>query len=420
MNDGTPDLTIERVREIQAGRPIYLWGAAIIGFGMCRALDRLGFPMAGFIDRSQRLRDQHCMGYPVVQPDEFLADRPEDSFLIITSGHYEDEIAELCEARGLSEGRDYLRATRVNAVDPSIDITGTCNLKCISCPRGNFQEQGPLGFMRLPTYEKVLSKLLREIPFLGQVQLYAWGEPLINPDVASIISHTVNRKVLCALSTNLNIKKDFSAAIAAKPDWLKVSASGFGESYEITHTGGKWSLFYDNLFKLRRYRDELNPEMYIEVNYHVYKHNQGDEFERMQALCEELGFAFRPNWAYLYPLDKILDYREGRELDAKSTNVLSMLNLSLDEGLALADKEAHLPCAEERCLPITWDLKVRSCGSYFEPEVGNNYLLQSLPELRQLRDESGICQTCKSHSIHRFTSVYVREQKFSQSERSES
>ncbi len=352
------------------------------------------------------------MGFPVIHPDQFLTKRPEDAFLIITSGHYEDEIVAVCEERGLRENVDYLRASRVNAVDPSVDITGTCNLKCISCPRGNFQEQGPMGFMRLPTYQKVLAKLLREIPFLGQVQLYAWGEPLINPDVAEIIRHTVSNKVLCAMSTNLNLKRDFSEAIAAGPDWLKVSCSGFGEDYEVTHTGGKWELFHDNLYKLASHRDKFNPSMYVEVNYHVYQHNQGEQLEQMRALCDELSFAFRPNWAYLYPLDKILDYREGRELDAKSKKVLSLLNLSLDDGLALADQEAHLPCAEERCLPITWDLKVRSCGSYFEPEVGNNYLLQPLTELRRLRDESGICQTCKSHSIHRFTSVYVREQGF--------
>jgi len=258
-------------------------------------------------------------------------------------------------------------------------------------------------------YTRVLDKLLREIPLLGNVQLYAWGEPLLNPDIAEIIRITVEHQVLCALSTNLAVRMDFSAAIQARPDWIKISASGYGPSYEITHTGGNWERFVENLHRLSALRAEHHPEMYVELNLHLYRHSTGREFDQMARLCRQLGFAFRPNWAYLYPLDHILAYREGRPLTPQAEQTLTMLQLTVDEGLARAEAQAQLPCAEERCLPIAWDRSVRSCGAYFEPTVADDFLEISLPDILRRRRESGICERCKRQALHRFTSVYLEE-----------
>ena len=74
-----------------------------------------------------------------------------------------------------------------------------------------------------------------------------------------------------------------------------------------------------------------------------------------------------------------------------------------------AEEQTELPCAEERCLPITWDLSVRSCGAYFKPTVADNFLETPLAEIVRRRRDSGICQRCKSYALHRFTSVYLEE-----------
>jgi hypothetical protein len=67
----------------------------------------------------------------------------------------------------------------------------------------------------------------------------------------------------------------------------------------------------------KRSEEKFNPEMYVEVNYHIYKHNTGEELTRMRDLTESLGFIFRPNYAYLYSLDNIMMYREGGELSLR-------------------------------------------------------------------------------------------------------
>ena len=161
--------------------------------------------------------------------------------------------------------------------------------RCISCPRGNEDRQPASGFMPAATYRKVLDKLVREIPMLGSVQLYTWGEPLLNPELPEIVAVTREAKVLSAISSNLNYAKRLDAVVAARPDWFKVSCSGWAESYERTHTGGRWTVFFSNLRRLVRLRDTLHPDMQIVLNYHLYRHNTGEDYRRIESLCNELG-----------------------------------------------------------------------------------------------------------------------------------
>jgi MoaA/NifB/PqqE/SkfB family radical SAM enzyme len=400
-----------RFAHLLNGRRLYLWGASIVGTGCCRALERCGFTPAGFIDSSPRLHGKSTIGYPVSPPVEILndPDARQKVFVIISSGHYENEIAELCRGYGLAENDDFISARTLSPLDPSVDISGLCNLRCISCPRGNYAEQPARGFMSAATYSRVIEKLLNELPFMGNLQLYSWGEPFLNPELAEIIAITIEKKVLCALSTNLNVKGDLTDVIRARPDWIKVSASGFGPSYELTHTGGNWEIFVRNLKQLKDLRENCHPGMYVEVNYHLYKHNIGNDYRRMAELCQELGFVFKPNWAYLYPLDTVLDYCEGRKLSTEAEQTLGMLLLGIDEGLDRARNQASLPCAEERCFPISWDLSVRSCGAWFWPTTSDNYLKEPLQDILERRARSGICELCRCHALHRFTSVYVEE-----------
>lgn len=49
-----------------------------------------------------------------------------------------------------------------------IDVTGTCNLRCPSCPVGNFKEklneQRVKGFMPLDYFYRVIEKIKKECP----------------------------------------------------------------------------------------------------------------------------------------------------------------------------------------------------------------------------------------------------------------
>jgi hypothetical protein len=392
-------------------RALYIWGAMIVGQGLCRAMTRHGLTIHGFIDSSPAMQGQLTLGYSVQAPEPILqAASQGHAFILIGSGHHDYAIRERCQAAGLQDGQDFLMSRDINDIDPSIDVSGFCNLHCLSCPQGNQTDKPLAGFMPVDHYQQILDKLLVEIPFLGSIQLYAWGEPLLHPALPEIITLTRNAGVLVAISTNLKrggtVLED---VIAAQPDWIKISASGFGQQYEIAHTGGRWPQFLTNLHHLARLRDQYHPALQIILNYHLYKHSIGDPYYAMQSLCEELGFIFRPNMAYLYSLDTVVDYIEGRPLSIPAQQTLTMLLMTIDDGLQRALARKQLPCPEERCLPINWDGRVRFCGVYFKPFIAENFLTTPLTTLLQQRRNSDFCARCMEYGLHQYTGVYLEE-----------
>ena len=69
-----------------------------------------------------------------------------------------------------------------------IDIVGSCNLRCPSCPVGNYAAQMPKGLMRLDKYKQIVEKIIAEHP--GErifIDLYNWGEPILHKQLPEII-----------------------------------------------------------------------------------------------------------------------------------------------------------------------------------------------------------------------------------------
>ncbi|MBU0767456.1 hypothetical protein KKF55_06830, partial [Patescibacteria group bacterium] len=163
------------------------------------------------------------------------------------------------------------------------------------------------------------------------------------------------------------------------------------------------------LRNLAHLRDKIYPEMQITVNYHLYKHNIGEDYRRMEALCKELSLIFRPSPAYLYPVDAVLDFIEGKDLSPEAQRTLPMLLMSLNEGIAKARERSYLPCPEERCFPVYWDCSVRTCGVFFRSFITDNYLNTPLSEIIERKRRSNLCIQCKKHSLHQFTGVYLAE-----------
>ena len=393
-------------------KEVFIWGAMIVGQGVCRALERHGITVRCFVDASSALQGQSALGYPIHAPEPAIdAALVGKGLIIAASGHHDLDIGSLCEAQGLKKGVGYILCRDLNAIDPSVDVAGMCNLRCMSCPRGNDPWQPPKGCMSAATYEKVLAKLLDEIPMLGSIQLYTWGEPLLNAELPAIVRLTREVGVLSAISSNLNHGKQLEQVVAARPDWFKVSCSGWGESYELTHTGGKWNVFLPNLRRLAALRDDLHPDMQITVNYHLYKHNLGSGYRRMEQLCRELRLIFRPSPAYLYPADTVMAYVNGEELSENARRTIPMLMMGLDRGLAAARAKAHLPCPEERCFPINWDGAVRTCGIFYRPFIARNFLDEPLETILERKQNCSLCVTCKKLGIHQFTGVYLSEKR---------
>ncbi len=404
--------TVDELHTMVAGRTVYIWGARHEGYSTQQVFRRLNIPVAAFIDSSISLQGTQAFGMDIHLPSEYFTRHDKkDCFIILASGFYADELTESCIDQGLEAGKDFLVYNELKRFNYQVDISGTCNLKCISCPRGNFPEHRSGGYMTKEVYEQVLDKILREDPYTGIITLYNWGEPLLNKHLPEIIKLSNERGVHTAISTNLSLKLDFEKVIAAKPTWFRVSNSGWGDNYEVTHTGGDWELFKSNLYKLKTYKEKYHPEMLVEMFFHIYQHNRND-YDKMQQLCDELGFTLRYRHAALAPLDNIEKIIDGVPLDAQSEKTRELQFLKVEEVIPLAQAQKDRECFYETHLWITWDLHVAQCMEWYKPGlnlVETSFLDTPIDDLWKARETSEFCHTCKSKGIHRVYCVYGDE-----------
>jgi len=409
------EFTPESLKDLIGGRRLFLRGAAFLGQGLANSLSRLGLQVDGFIDKSPRMLGRRLAGRPVFTPQEVYgrSGLAGEIFVIMASGYWEDEFrAELASA-GLAEGRDFISSFDLTPVCPSIDVAGVCNLRCQGCPRGNMETHPPAGFMSAEVYARVIDKLLRELPFLGEVQLYTWGEPLLNPELPEIIGHNQARRVISVVSTNLNLKSELVENLAkAGPEVVRVSCSGWGDNYEITHTGGRWELFLKNTRRLSELNRSLQAGMEMEFYYHIYNHNGGEDYEKAKTLAEELGYVFRPVTANLYPRESIIDLRRGLDLSPSARKQWALLaNEAKTMLLGCGENLLDVPCLENRTVAINWNLNVRVCGVCYLPIVADNFLETPLHELIGLVAGSADCAKCAACGAHAFIKPFTADQR---------
>jgi len=404
---------LDLLNQAASGRKVWIWGAGNQGRGICQVLRAQSVNLGGFLDSATPHQGAELMELPVHSPDDLLhADFTKQNFVIIAAFFFEKEIADRCSAAGLVQDQDFLFYSQLKPNDYSVDISGACNLKCIACPRASRSsaERKP-GFMPLDTFRRVLDKIVEESPFVGNIQLYQWGEPMLHPQLPEIIAYAHSKGVRCAISSNLNAPVDYARILAAKPEWLRISASGWGDDYEVTHTKGRWPVFLDNLRTVCALRQEIHPEMKVEVYYHLYKHSVGDGVARFRTLCQELGVEMHPIYAYLVSLDDVLGYCEGKALPEPARQASELLLLDLDEGIDISRRSADQACDALRCININWDASVSTCMMYYYPEsnvAAPDYFTASLTDIQSQRVSSDLCRRCMGHGIHQYCSTYAR------------
>ena len=113
-----------------------------------------------------------------------------------------------------------------------IDIFGHCNLRCPSCPVGNWSKNDgktfSSGLIDEQTLRLILEKALSETN-VESVGLFNWTEPLLNPNVNRLVRIVKSYGLKCSISSNLNVLKDPYGLMAAELDWFRVSVSGFAK-----------------------------------------------------------------------------------------------------------------------------------------------------------------------------------------------
>jgi pyruvate-formate lyase-activating enzyme len=205
-----------------------------------------------------------------------------------------------------------------------LEISSACNLFCPSCTKGNqksvegrkYEHQS--GFMDPDLMERILDKIKSENPE-AICFLYGNSEPWLHPRLPECITAVKKRGLGAQFSTNLNHMQRVEETLAAQPDMIIVSLSGFTQDvYEKGHAGGKIERVKANMATLGTFNQLAKPKVRISVNYHVYTDNS-HEIEPMRAYATECGLEFFTSTARAISMENTIQWL--REKDGSTYEV---------------------------------------------------------------------------------------------------
>jgi MoaA/NifB/PqqE/SkfB family radical SAM enzyme len=288
-----------------------------------------------------------------------------------------------------------------------LDVVGSCNLKCPSCPVGNSINANSKKPMPAELFGQIVKKAAHD--GVRSLHLYNWTEPLVHPKIGEFIHLVESSGMECGISSNLNVAKNMESAIRANPSFFRISLSGFTQDvYGLGHAGGDIAVVKENMIRLAELKASLNAKTDIEVYYHRYLDNV-DEESKMREFSEKLGFRFSAAFATLMPLEKTLAVVENDgSISQSDRQVMSRLALPPSpDVIDITRRHKNVSCGlKDEMITLDCEGNAILCCSVFEQKkysVGN-YLELSLPEIQSRKNTMTHCQSmcdrCTSHGLH--------------------
>jgi MoaA/NifB/PqqE/SkfB family radical SAM enzyme len=389
-------------------KSVLIWGARMTGLGAIRYLSANSVNVIGFIDSDPAFKNKKVQGIPVYSPEVFqdltIKHSSKDISIVIAVSLKESEIIK--QYGGIFKNYSFYSFQNDNEPSYTIDILGTCNLKCASCPHSIEDHIVPKGSMSFDSFKNVFDKIMVESPSTTHISLYSWGEPLLHPHLDKIIDYAHEKNIAVALSSNLsiNFKGRLENIVKSNPDYLKISLSGYYQNtYANTHQGGDIELVKSNMREIRKLMDRFNVNFLVDINYHLYIDNAGKNLNLMTKLADELGFIISSTYALVMPLERVINYVNGNP-DQATIDLEKNMLVTIAEGIEASSK-TKLPKGEcpfrENQININADLTVPVCCTVFERNnlVSNNFLESSFEEINMNKTKVKLCDECMNNNL---------------------
>lgn len=304
-----------------------------------------------------------------------------------------------------------------------IDVAGTCNLACPSCPVGMEKSKSvsgvsrPRGMMSLDLLARILDKIAAERPAeTVLISYFNWGEPLLNKDLPEMIRLARGHGFRAGVSTNFNVDADLRAIAASEPTYFKISVSGYNQDvYGVTHRQGDVNMVIANLHRLRHYMDRLHVNFNVFINYHMYKHNIDHNIIKMKETAERLRFGFIPEVASMIsPIDF---YIFEKQITEDQKTIENLLLVSMEQRIATGKHLNQLNCGlRDTDMVINHDASVALCCATYDSStrIAPSFFDAPHEELQRRKYASDICRVCMERGLHaavtlRISPAYVNQ-----------
>jgi MoaA/NifB/PqqE/SkfB family radical SAM enzyme len=219
-----------------------------------------------------------------------------------------------------------------------IELTNYCNLKCPICPTGQKSLNRPPTAIDVHLFESLLNEVG---PYLLTLALYAWGEPLLHPQLSSILEIAGKYNIATILSTNgqnLDDDRVLNALLNSPTTYLIVAIDGLtDETNSQFRVGARLDPILRGVRQLAtRKKNTGSAFPIIHMRYLVMNHNQ-HEYSAIKAFAVEHMFDFlsirtlspidspvTPYSEYLPQLNKFKAYQYNGDLRIRRHDFICM------------------------------------------------------------------------------------------------
>lgn len=379
------------------GRDVLVWGTGDLALDVVTSLRKSGIEPSALLH--SRTGTAHVHGLPVRDAEATLAARA-DAFVVIAAPAFGAQARATCLQRGLRPDLDFLTYLSIARPQAVIDVADDCAQGCLGCQKQTTGRPAAPMMMDIGHFSRVVDKLGRDIPQLCHVELGVWGEPLRNPALPAMIELT-RRVAPCTVSTGLGGDQPLRPIVAAEPNRIDITASGFGDGYE-SRTGRGWQDFIGRLDELRDALRDVPGDIRCQIK--LYRMH-GDAESVVAAWRDLLGDApikLSPQTPYLMPYDQVLRYCEHGSPSQAAQRAIDALPWSIDTALDACAADRGLPCLSQRVFPVIHaDRSVGLCHLFHAPSVDADYLATPWPQILAQRHTSQFCARCQRFGLHR-------------------
>lgn len=156
------------------------------------------------------------------------------------------------------------------------EVANYCNLRCPVCPTGVHAVTRPAAAMDVNLFERVVDEVG---PYLLTASLWAWGEPLLHPELEQILRAIRRHDIAILLSTNgqrLHDDRVIEALTNQPPTYLIVAIDGItDETNARFRAGARLAPALEGVRRIAEFKRRTGAQLPIlHMRFIVMKHNQ--------------------------------------------------------------------------------------------------------------------------------------------------
>ena len=236
-----------------------------------------------------------------------------------------------------------------------LEVTNSCNFRCLMCPTGNRAMKRPTGFMEDRVYYGIVAECA---PHETALRFIGWGEPLLHPRIASFVRTASDTGLLTHINTNGSKLTDDLAEqlIDAGLSSLKFSFQGVDrKSFEEMRNTDFFDDLIETVKAVRDIRgDKALPFLHVSTSITYETEDMVEKFRvEIAPLVDRVSIG-----------KTIFDYMDLKAVRLSPADEETLRRLAKLES---SEKKHPVPCPEVYDkLSIHWDGSVAVCCNDFD------------------------------------------------------